>query len=68
VERLVDVFFRPYVELRHSRPGYAVSLVKAATRAAGHEVGSVRAPLLEPATAHVAEVLALVERAGEALA
>jgi 5-dehydro-4-deoxyglucarate dehydratase len=68
VDRLVDVFFRPYVELRHARPGYAVSLVKAATRATGHEVGPVRAPLLEPAPAHLAEALALVERAREALA
>lgn len=66
-EKLIDVFFRPYVELRRSRPGYAVSLVKAAARAAGHEVGAVRAPLTEPAPEHVAELLALVDRAREAL-
>ena len=68
VDTLIDVFFRPYVELRHKRPGYAVSLVKAATRAAGHEVGAVRAPLTEPAPEHVAELLALLERARETLA
>lgn len=68
VDTLVDVFFRPYVQLRHKRPGYAVSLVKAATRAAGHEVGDVRAPLTEPAPEHVAELLALLDRARAALA
>jgi 5-dehydro-4-deoxyglucarate dehydratase len=68
VDTLIDVFFRPYVELRHGRPGYAVSLVKAAARAGGHQVGPVRAPLTEPAPEHVAEVLALVDRAREALA
>ncbi|HEX4789150.1 MAG TPA: 5-dehydro-4-deoxyglucarate dehydratase [Actinospica sp.] len=67
-DTLVDVFFRPYVELRRTRPGYAVSLVKAATRAVGHAVGPVRAPLTEPAAEHVAELLALVDRAREALA
>jgi len=68
VDRLVDVFFRPYVELRHARPGYAVSLVKALTRAVGHDVGPVRAPLVEPADEHVAEALALIDRAREAIA
>jgi 5-dehydro-4-deoxyglucarate dehydratase len=68
VDKLVDVFFRPYVQLRRTRPGYAVSLVKAATRAAGYEVGPVRAPLTEPAAEHVAELLTLVERARQALA
>jgi len=68
VDILVDVFFRPYVQLRNKRPGYAVSLVKAATRAAGHEVGAVRAPLTEPAPEHVAELLALLDRTRAALA
>ncbi|MEV7596046.1 5-dehydro-4-deoxyglucarate dehydratase [Kitasatospora sp. NPDC089797] len=65
---LVDVFLRPYVELRNRRPGYAVSLVKAATRAAGHPVGGVRAPLTEPEPAHLRELLDLVDRARTALA
>jgi 5-dehydro-4-deoxyglucarate dehydratase len=68
VDRLVDVFFRPYVQLRNVRPGYAVSLVKALTRAGGHDVGPVRAPLVEPTAEHVAEALALIERAREAVA
>ncbi|MFJ4188368.1 5-dehydro-4-deoxyglucarate dehydratase [Kitasatospora sp. NPDC089509] len=65
---LVDVFLRPYVELRNRRPGYAVSLVKAATRAAGHPVGSVRAPLTEPEPAHLRELSELLDRARKALA
>ncbi|MFJ2189145.1 5-dehydro-4-deoxyglucarate dehydratase [Kitasatospora sp. NPDC087861] len=65
---LVDVFLRPYVELRRRRPGYAVSLVKAATRAAGHPVGTVRAPLAEPEPEHVRALRDLVDRAREVLA
>jgi 5-dehydro-4-deoxyglucarate dehydratase len=67
-DTLIDAFFRPYVELRNVRPGYAVSLVKALTRASGYDVGAVRAPLTEPDPTHVAEALALIERAREALA
>jgi 5-dehydro-4-deoxyglucarate dehydratase len=65
---LTDTFYRPLVELRGKAAGYAVSLVKAATRAVGHDVGRVRAPLADPDPAHVTELLAVVERAREALA
>jgi 5-dehydro-4-deoxyglucarate dehydratase len=68
LDRLTDVFFRPYVELRARRPGYAVSLVKALTRAGGHPVGPVRAPLADPEPADVAQALELVRAAREALA
>lgn len=68
LDTLVDVFFRPYVELRNKRPGYAISLVKAATRAIGHEVGEVRAPLTEPDPEHVAALLSLTAAARAALA
>jgi 5-dehydro-4-deoxyglucarate dehydratase len=67
LETFTDVFLRPYVALRNSRPGYPVSLVKAATRALGHPVGPVRAPLTEPDPADVDAVLALVEAARAAL-
>ncbi|MFF4170482.1 5-dehydro-4-deoxyglucarate dehydratase [Streptomyces sp. NPDC001744] len=60
---LVDVFFRPLVELRSLGRGYAVSLVKAAVRAGGQDVGEVRPPLSEPDPAHVGELLRLVDRA-----
>jgi 5-dehydro-4-deoxyglucarate dehydratase len=67
LETITDVFLRPYVALRNARPGYPVSLVKAATRAVGHPVGPVRAPLAEPDPADVAAVLALVETTRAAL-
>ncbi|MFE0464341.1 5-dehydro-4-deoxyglucarate dehydratase [Kitasatospora sp. NPDC058965] len=67
LDTLVDVFLRPYVELRRRRPGYAVSLVKAATRELGHPVGGVRAPLTEPEPEHLRELLELVDRAREVL-
>src|SRR5579859_1712175 len=52
-DRLLDGFFRPYVELRGQGPGYAVCLVKAGVRLDGLDVGPVRAPLSEPDPVHV---------------
>lgn len=48
VERLLREFYVPLVELRDRVPGYAVSLVKAAARLRGRQVGRVRAPLTDP--------------------
>jgi 5-dehydro-4-deoxyglucarate dehydratase len=59
--RLLDGFFRPYVELRHQRPGYAVALVKAGVRLEGLDVGPVRPPLAEPEPGHVARLAELIE-------
>ncbi|MEU4061082.1 5-dehydro-4-deoxyglucarate dehydratase [Streptomyces wedmorensis] len=66
VDLLVDGFYRPLVELRDQGRGYAVSLVKAAVRMAGADVGEVRPPLSEPAPEHLRELALLVER-GRAL-
>ncbi|MFE0652076.1 5-dehydro-4-deoxyglucarate dehydratase [Streptomyces sp. NPDC059534] len=66
VDLLVDGFFRPLVELRDQGRGYAVSLVKAAVRMGGLDVGEVRSPLSEPAPAHLRELALLVEH-GRAL-
>ncbi|MFD8976393.1 MULTISPECIES: 5-dehydro-4-deoxyglucarate dehydratase [Streptomyces] len=66
VNLLVDGFYRPLVELRSQGRGYAVSLVKAAVRMGGLDVGEVRPPLSEPAPEHLAELGRLVER-GRAL-
>ncbi len=46
--RLLDGFYRPLVALRDETPGFAVSLIKAGLRLAGAQVGSVRAPLIDP--------------------
>jgi 5-dehydro-4-deoxyglucarate dehydratase len=61
ITRLLDGFFRPYVELRHQRPGYAVALVKAGVRLEGLDVGPVRPPLAEPEPGHVARLAELIE-------
>ncbi|SHL79268.1 5-dehydro-4-deoxyglucarate dehydratase [Actinacidiphila paucisporea] len=61
VDRLIDGFYRPLVNLRNQGRGYAVSLVKAAVRLRGLDVGEVRPPLSEPAPAHVKELAELIE-------
>jgi hypothetical protein len=40
------IFFLPYLEIRSRRAGYAVSIVKAGARLAGHDAGPVRPPLV----------------------
>ncbi|UUU21128.1 5-dehydro-4-deoxyglucarate dehydratase [Streptomyces sp. DSM 40750] len=62
VERLLDGFYRPFVELRAQGRGYAVSLVKAGVRLRGLDVGEVRPPLHEPAAEHVKQLGQLIER------
>jgi 5-dehydro-4-deoxyglucarate dehydratase len=47
MNRLLDQFFLPYLEIRNRRPGYAVSIVKAGTRLAGYDAGPVRPPLVD---------------------
>lgn len=64
--RLIDGFYRPFVDLRAKGRGYAVSLVKAAVRMRGLDVGEVRPPLHEPAGDHVKQLARLIER-GQAL-
>ncbi|MFJ2610126.1 5-dehydro-4-deoxyglucarate dehydratase [Streptomyces sp. NPDC091279] len=64
--RLLDGFYRPFVELRAQGRGYAVSLVKAGVRMTGLDVGEVRPPLHEPTEDHVRQLALLIER-GHAL-
>lgn len=45
--RMLDEFFLPYLEIRNRKAGYAVSIVKAGARLAGHDAGPVRAPLTD---------------------
>ncbi|MFF4955986.1 5-dehydro-4-deoxyglucarate dehydratase [Streptomyces sp. NPDC001222] len=66
VHRLLDGFYRPFVELRAEGRGYAVSLVKAGVRLCGLDVGEVRPPLHEPAPEHVERLARLIDR-GHAL-
>ncbi|MGI5453790.1 5-dehydro-4-deoxyglucarate dehydratase [Streptomyces sp. CA-249302] len=62
VQRLLDGFYRPFVELRAQGRGYAVSLVKAGVRLRGLDVGEVRPPLHEPTEDHVKRLAELIER------
>ncbi|MGP4049506.1 5-dehydro-4-deoxyglucarate dehydratase [Streptomyces sp. 2A115] len=62
VNRLLDGFYRPFVDLRAQGRGYAVSLVKAGVRFRGLDVGEVRSPLHEPAEDHVKQLVQLIER------
>lgn len=66
VHRLLDGFYRPFVELRARGRGYAVALVKAGVRMRGLDVGEVRPPLHEPTGEHVKQLAQLIER-GHAL-
>ncbi|MFF7951969.1 5-dehydro-4-deoxyglucarate dehydratase [Streptomyces griseorubiginosus] len=65
-DRLLDGFYRPFVELRARGRGYAVSLVKAGVRLRGLAVGEVRPPLHEPDEDHVKQLAEIIER-GHAL-
>ncbi|MCD7437872.1 5-dehydro-4-deoxyglucarate dehydratase [Streptomyces lincolnensis] len=60
--RLLDGFYRPFVELRAKGRGYAVALVKAGVRMRGLDVGEVRPPLHEPAEDHVKQLAQIIER------
>ncbi|MEV0637849.1 5-dehydro-4-deoxyglucarate dehydratase [Streptomyces sp. NPDC050619] len=62
VNRLLDGFYGPLVELRDEVPGYAVALVKAGVTLRGLDVGGVRAPLLDPTPEHLARLTKLIDR------
>lgn len=47
VERILQDFYRPLVELRRRRHGYSVSIVKAGLRVCHHPAGPVRPPLTD---------------------
>lgn len=60
--RLLDGFYRPFVDLRDEGAGYAISLVKAGVRLAGLPVGSVRPPLTDPPPEHETRLAEIVEK------
>lgn len=62
--RLLDAFFLPYLEIRNRSAGYAVSIVKAGARLAGHDAGPVRAPLTELKADEVERLAALMSKLG----
>lgn len=62
--RLLDEFFLPYIELRNRGQGYAVSIVKAGAKIAGHGAGPVRPPLSDLKEPEVDALRALIARLG----
>lgn len=66
VSALLGGFYAPLVALRNAMPGYAVSLIKAAVRLSGLDVGGVRPPLVDPSPEHL-ERLAEIVAAGREL-
>lgn len=66
-DALLDGFFQPLVRLRDETPGFAVSLIKAGLRLRGRAVGSVRPPLVDPASEQERRLEEILDR-GRALA
>ncbi|MBA1192273.1 5-dehydro-4-deoxyglucarate dehydratase [Pseudomonas entomophila] len=64
VNRLIDTFFLPYLDIRNRKAGYAVSIVKAGARLAGHDAGPVRTPLTELTQDEYAQLAALMDTLG----
>ncbi|MFR0673268.1 5-dehydro-4-deoxyglucarate dehydratase [Enterobacterales bacterium AW_CKDN230030176-1A_HGKHYDSX7] len=64
VNRLIDTFFLPYLDIRNRKAGYAVSIVKAGARIAGHDAGPVRTPLTELTENEYAQLAALMDTLG----
>jgi len=64
VNRLLDGFFLPLIEIRNACAGYAVSIVKAGARIVGRDGGPVRPPLKELVPAETVRLADLVGRLG----
>jgi len=64
VDRLLDEFFLPYLEIRNRGAGYAVSIVKAGARIVGHGAGPVRPPLTDLSDAETRDLATLIEKVG----
>jgi 5-dehydro-4-deoxyglucarate dehydratase len=64
INRLIDDFFLPYLEIRNRKSGYAVSIVKAGARLVGHDAGPVRAPLTDLTEAECEMLQRLIAKQG----
>ena len=62
MDALLTAFYLPLVALRDETPGFAVSLVKAASRLRGYKAGPVRPPLAEPTPAQLARLEEILDR------
>ena len=64
VNRLLDEFFLPYLDIRNRGEGYAVSIVKAGAAIVGRGAGPVRPPLSDLRPAEVEQLRALIQKLG----
>ncbi len=64
MDRLLDAFFLPLLEIRNKGAGYAVSMVKAGARIVGRDAGPVRAPLTDLKPEETAKLAALIAKMG----
>jgi len=64
VTEKLNRFVLPYIDIRDRAKGYGVSIVKAGMKVVGRDAGPVRPPLQDLGEADLAELSALVERAG----
>lgn len=64
VNRLIDEFFLPYLDIRNRCEGYGVSIIKAGTKLAGHDAGPVRAPLTDLNGEEMEMLDALIKKLG----
>jgi 5-dehydro-4-deoxyglucarate dehydratase len=64
MNRLLDTFFLPYLEIRNRKPGYAVSIIKAGAKIAGYDAGPVRPPLTDLSAEECAKLAALMQVLG----
>ncbi|WP_447928212.1 5-dehydro-4-deoxyglucarate dehydratase [Vreelandella sp. EE27] len=63
ISKATREFFIPFVTLRDTTPGYAVSLIKAGADIVGYPAGNVRVPLTMPNDEQVSQLKKLVENA-----
>lgn len=66
-QKLVEAFYRPLVEIRDRKKGYAVSLIKAGVRIMGRAVGLARPPLVNPTPQDEADLKSVIDRGLAAL-
>ena len=62
--RLLHDFFMPYLEIRNRGAGYAVSIVKAGAKLAGHDAGPVRPPLTDLKPEDMEQLASLIAALG----
>ena len=62
--RLLHDFFMPYLEIRNRGAGYAVSIVKAGAKLAGHDAGPVRPPLTDLKPEEMDQLASLISALG----